>query len=73
MGLKKDFFEEYKQQEQENRVFLEKQLQKQGSCFMQAFNLQKQRTFYYLTALSFWEYNESNSDKVLIQSCMKAS
>lgn len=69
----RDLLKEYEQQERKNRIFLEKQFEKQVSCFTQAFNLQEQMTSYYLTALGFWKYKESNSDKILIQSCMKAS
>lgn len=71
--MARDFFEEYEQQERENRIFLEKQFEKQVTCFIQAFNLQEVMTSYYFNALRFCEYKESNSDKVLIQSCMKAS
>lgn len=73
MEMMRNFFEGYEQQEWINRIFPEKQFEKQVSCFIQAFNLQEVMTSYYFNALRFCEYNESNSDKVLIQSCMKAS
>ena len=69
----KNFIGKYQQQEQENQVFLGKKLEIQVNLFIQGFNCQEQMTFYYLTALGMWEYNERNFDKVLMQACVKIS